>query len=136
MVPAAIDWPLAPAYSHGVGHPIMFGDDDPVLARVRQLALDFPSSAEKISHGRPTFFTTKVFAYYGGSVKVVLPDANERAALVADFRTYVPGYLGSYGWIGVDLAAGGAAWPRVRELIDASYRNTAVKRLIAELDAG
>mgnify|MGYP000895616343 CR=1 FL=1 len=29
-----------------------------------------PGAAEKVSHGRPAFFTTKVFAYYGGSRKV------------------------------------------------------------------
>ncbi|MEO6901294.1 MAG: MmcQ/YjbR family DNA-binding protein [Mycobacteriaceae bacterium] len=130
-----------------MGHPIMFRDDDPLLARVRLLALSFPGSAEKISHGRPAFLTTKVFAYYGGSVKIdgvwvehdqsllVLPDQSERTALLADSRTYVPGYLGSSGWIGLDLLTGGAAWPQVRELIDSSYRNTATTRLVAELDA-
>jgi predicted DNA-binding protein (MmcQ/YjbR family) len=126
----------------------MFRDDDPVLARVRQLALSLPGSAEKVSHGRPAFYTTKIFAYYGGSVKVdgvwvehdqsllVLPDQSERTALLADSRTYVPGYLGSYGWIGFDLAASEAAWQQVRELFDSSYRNTAATRLVAELDSG
>lgn len=126
----------------------MFRDDDPVLARARQLALSLPGSAEKISHGRPTFYTKKVFAYYGGSVKIdgvwvehehsllVLADQSERTALLADSRVYIPGYLGSYGWIGIDLAATEAAWQQVRELVDSSYRNTAAKRLVAELDAG
>jgi hypothetical protein len=48
----------------------MFDDDDPVLARVRRIALALPEAAEKVSHGRPAFFTRKVFAYYGGSQKV------------------------------------------------------------------
>ena len=51
-------------------HPIMFDDDDPLLGRIRGLALAFPDAAEKISHGRPAFYTVKVFAYYGGSEKV------------------------------------------------------------------
>lgn len=126
----------------------MFRDDDPVLARVRQLALGMPGSAEKISHGRPAFYTTKIFAYYGGSVKVdgvwveheqsllVLPDQSERTALLADSRTYVPGYLGSYGWIGFDLATAEVAWQQVRELFDSSYRNTAAAGLVAALDSG
>lgn len=125
----------------------MFREDDPVLARVRRISLGFPASAEKISHGRPAFYTTKIFAYYGGSVKIdgvwaeheqsllVLPDQGERKALLADHRTYVPGYLGSYGWIGFDLAAAEAGWEQVRELIDSSYRNTATARLVAELDS-
>ncbi len=41
-----------------------------MLARVRWIALGFPASAEKILHGRPAFYTTKIFAYYGGSVKI------------------------------------------------------------------
>jgi hypothetical protein len=48
----------------------MFDDDDPVLARLRTMALHLPGAAEKVSHGRPAFHTVKVFAYYGGSVKV------------------------------------------------------------------
>lgn len=125
----------------------MFRGDDPLLARVRLLTGSFPGTVEKISHGRPAFFTTKVFAYYGGSVKVdgvwvehdqsllVLPDQSERTALLADSRAYVPGYLGSSGWIGLDLLPGEAAWQQVRELIDTSYRNTAATRLVAELDS-
>ncbi|HUG85363.1 MAG TPA: hypothetical protein VMM13_12400, partial [Euzebya sp.] len=73
-----------------MAHPQMFDDDDPVLARVRGVALVLPDAAEKVSHGRPAFFTTKIFAYYGGSRKVdgewvqhpqsimLLPDAAER----------------------------------------------------------
>ncbi len=50
-----------------VPHPRMFDDDDPVLRRVREVTLTFPDAAEKVSHGIPAFYTTKVFAYYGGS---------------------------------------------------------------------
>lgn len=53
-----------------MAHPIMFDRDDPLLASVRDLALAFPGADEKVSHGRPAFFTTKVFCYYGGSHKV------------------------------------------------------------------
>lgn len=125
----------------------MFDEDDPVLARVRRVALALPGAAEKVSHGRPTFFTAKVFAYYGGSVKVggewvqhdrsvlVLPDADERRALIEDARCFVPGYLGPYGWVGLDLDPDGADWQEVAELLETSYRNTAGRRRIAELDA-
>lgn len=124
---------------------MMFDDDDPLLARVRGLALALPGSAEKITHGHPAFFTTKVFAYYGGSIKVdgvyvqhgqslvVKPDEQERVALVQDPRCYVPAYLGPSGWVGLDLDD--ADWQEVAELLEASYRETAGKRLIAQLDA-
>jgi len=124
----------------------MFDDDDPYLARVREIARPFPDCDEKVSHGRPAFFTKKVFAYYGSSLKedgewvqhphsvVVLADDDERVALLEDPRTYVPAYLGAYGWIGLDLDER-TDWTEVAELLDASYRLTAPKRAIAQLDA-
>ena len=124
----------------------MFDDDDPFLARVRELAATFPGSAEKISHGRPAFHTVKVFAYYGGSLKesgawvqhahslVIQPDPSDRRALLEEPRTYQPAYLGPSGWVGVDLDDE-TDWTEIAELLDASYRLTAPKRSIAELDA-
>lgn len=124
----------------------MFDEADPTLGRVRALALAFPDAQEKVSHGHPAFFTTKVFAYYGGSVKVdgtyhqhersvlVLVDPDERAALLDDHRCYVPAYLGPSGWIGIDLADD-PDWDEINELLDASYRRTAGPRRVALLDA-
>ena len=137
---------LAGAYAWSVAHPKMFDDDDPSLEQVRRICSEFPESDEKVSHGRPAFFTKKVFAYYGGSLKIdgewiqhgrsilVQPDPADRPALLEDDRTFVPAYLGPSGWIGVDLGDG-TDWTEVRELLDASYRLTAPKRAIAELDA-
>jgi hypothetical protein len=87
----------------------MFDDDDPVLLRVRAVAHELPGVAEKVSHGRPAFYTTKVFAYYGGSVRLdgewiahdqaimVLPHGDDRLALLEDPRCFVPAYLGPSG---------------------------------------
>lgn len=124
----------------------MFDDDDPVLARVREVALALPGADEKISHGRPAFFTKKVFAYYGGSVKtdggwiqhspslILLPDEDDRLALVEEQRVYVPAYLGPYGWLGIDLDER-TDWIEISELLESSFRLTAPKRAINELDA-
>ena len=123
----------------------MFDDDDPCLERVRRLVGEFPYAQEKVSHGRPAFFTKKVFAYYGGSQKIdgewvehsnsilVQPDDGDRRALLEDDRTFVPAYLGPSGWIGVDLGDD-TDWSEVAELLDASYRMTAPARHVAELD--
>ena len=123
----------------------MFDDDDPQLHRVRELALALPGAAEKVSHGRPAFFTQKVFAYFGCSTKAeggwaehphhlcVLLDADERLALLGE-GAIAPAYLGPSGWIAVDLDAGD--WTRGAELLDASFRVTAPKRLVSALDAG
>jgi hypothetical protein len=126
----------------------MFDEDDPVLGRLREVALSLPGAALKVSHGRPAFFTTKVFAYYGGSQRVegewvahdhavlVLPDEADRPGLLEDPRTWVPAYLGPSGWLGVDLVPvhGRGVRAEVAELLDASYRLTAAARLVAALD--
>jgi hypothetical protein len=125
---------------------------DPYLRRVREICLGLPGAEEKVSHGRPTFFTTKVFVTYGGTVKgdhdpqpyrhsvIVLPGSAERPALLGDERFFEPAYLGPSGWVGLDLRAWGTPeevdWQEVAELVDASYRLTAPARLVRELDAG
>ncbi|PWD51956.1 phosphoribosylglycinamide formyltransferase [Serinibacter arcticus] len=131
-------------------HPRMYDDDDPVLRRLRTVALAFPEATEVEAHGRPTFRTTKVFAYFGGSVRgkatgdrrdhallLKLPEA-ERQALSDDPRCFEPAYLGPSGWLGLDLDLEGpdgvTEWSEVAELLDSSYRATAPARLTVVLD--
>jgi predicted DNA-binding protein (MmcQ/YjbR family) len=128
-----------------MSHPIMFDQGDPLLARVRSIALALPEAAEKISHGRPIFFTQKTFCLFGGSRRidgewvlhdaavVIRPDPDDEPALRQDDRFWVPAYLGPSGWLGLDLDAA-TDWQEVAELIDASYRVTAPRRLVRELD--
>lgn len=126
-------------------HPKMFDDADPLLTRVRELALALPEAAEKITHGRPKFHTVKVFAYYGGSPRgetgdrhdsalLFRPDPIDEPALRQDARFWEPSYLWPHGWLATDLGAG-TDWAEVAELLDASYRATAPRRLVTELDA-
>ena len=124
----------------------MFDVDDPVLAQLRAICLALPGADMKISHGRPAFFTKKIFAGYGAVLKgehhsdqydqalVFMPDADERAAIDEDGRFFTPAYWGPYGWRGLDLAGHDVDWDEVAELVEDSYRLTAPKKLIAELD--
>jgi predicted DNA-binding protein (MmcQ/YjbR family) len=124
----------------------MFTDDDPGLAELRAIALAFPGAIEKISHGRPGFFVTKMFAMYGGSTKengpltrvehgvLVKVDDSDRAALQQDHRFFHPAYVGVAGWVGLDFTRAKVDWDEVRELVDASYRLVAPATKIAELD--
>ncbi|MCK0519456.1 MmcQ/YjbR family DNA-binding protein [Williamsia sp. DF01-3] len=125
-------------------HPIMYSEDDPVLIRLRTIALAFPDATEKIAHGRPTFRGGKMFGMYGGGVKggpqfeqslLFKVEQTERVALEQDSRFFYPAYVGPYGWMGIDLSAR-PDWTEVAELLDASYRSVATKKLIARLDAG
>lgn len=124
----------------------MFRDDDPGLAEVREIALNFPEAIEKVSHGRPGFFAPKMFAMYGGSTResgamtavphcvMVKVDESDRAALQADPRFFLPAYIGASGWLGLDFTRADVDWTEVGELIDASFRLVAPPRLVKVLD--
>jgi predicted DNA-binding protein (MmcQ/YjbR family) len=128
-------------------HPPSIALDDPTLERVRRIALALPGAEERLSVGHPTFATTKVFLWFGGSERVdgrsgprhplsvvVRPDPGDEPALRQDARFWVPAYLGPFGWIAIDLDDE-TDWSEISELIDASYRVTAPARLVRELDA-
>lgn len=129
-----------------MSHPSRFEDDDPLLVELRDIALSMPGAAEKISHGRPTFFTRKVFAIFGGVVKgdhwstrlarslVFLPAAQERQALGEDERFVVPAYEGAYGWLCLPLDRADTDWTEVAELVEESFRRTAPVTRLRELD--
>ena len=130
-----------------MAHPQQFDDDDPVLATLREICLAFPGADVKVSHGRPAFFTKKIFAMYGAVLKgehhtgqydqalVFMPNPDEAEAIAQDQRFFTPAYWGPYGWLGLDLADK-PDWDEVAELVEDSYRATAPKKLIKELDAG
>ncbi|POH59839.1 MmcQ/YjbR family DNA-binding protein [Arthrobacter glacialis] len=116
-----------------MAHPRMYSDDDPFLLRLRGLCFAFPQAIEKETFGRPTFRCGKIFAYYGqgqsghprpASIQV-LPEADEREALLADPRFYLPSYIGPYGWVGLDLTLAEPDWQEIAELLDSSYRRIA-----------
>jgi hypothetical protein len=83
------------------------------LRRVRKICLSLPDTMEKISHGEPTFFVKKrVFAMFSnnhhrdGHVAVWIP-AKEgvQEALIEEAPEvyYRPPYVGSSGWVGIEL---------------------------------
>jgi hypothetical protein len=95
-------------------------DDGSQVARLRRLCLALPGTIEKLSHGEPTFFTPKrVFAMFAnshhgdGHVAAWLPagpgvqDALIEEAPETFFR---PPYVGSAGWIGVELSRVDDSW--------------------------
>src|SRR5215467_212805 len=83
------------------------------LQRLRKICLALPDTLEKISHGEPTFFVkNRVFAMFSnnhhndGHVAVLLPaPPGLQEALIAEEpgTYYRPPYVGSSGWIGVEL---------------------------------
>ena len=126
----------------------MFGDDDPGQRELREIALSYPEAYEKVSHGRPGFFVSKMFAMYGGSTKengpmrgvphcvMIKVDESERTALQQDERFFYPAYMGVSGWLGLDFSLAKVDWAEVRELVDASFRLVASQKQIRLLDEG
>jgi predicted DNA-binding protein (MmcQ/YjbR family) len=123
-----------------MAHQQMFDGDDPVLERFRDIALSFPEAQEKISHGRPTFFTKKVFAYFGGARKhvtgeivqhphgvLVLLDPLDAEVMLERPDSFVPMYLSPAGWIGLEVEQ--LSDEELYEVLADSYRNTAPARL-------
>ena len=131
-----------------MAHPVMFDEDDPLLARVRELCLGLPEAQERVSHGRPTFRVAKQFAVYGGGRRtpdgheqhphalMFIADPAEREALDQDARFFSPAYYGPAGWRAIDVDDAGCDWQEVAELVETSYRLVANRRQLAALDGG
>ena len=119
----------------------MYAEDDPHLADLRRVCLELPEAVEVEAWGRPTFRAgKKMFAVFEGNeahpgAVVFKPDPAERPALLADARLYVPAYFGPSGWLALDFTAAPVDWVEIGELMESSYRQVALKRMITQLDA-
>ena len=124
-----------------MAHPRTYAEGDPHLAELREAALSLPETTEVEAWGRPTFRAgKKMFAMFvhhdgHGFALAFKPDAEDRSALAADDRRfYAPPYLGPGGWLALDLDAAPVDWDEVAELLESSYRQVALKRMLKALD--
>lgn len=123
-----------------MAHPRRYDDADPLLAQVRRVALALPEATEVEAWGRPTFRAGKIFAVFTGdddheSALVLKVDPDEHEALTHDPRFYSPPYWGVAGWLALDLLAAPVDWDEVGELLESAYRQVALRRMVAALDA-
>jgi hypothetical protein len=123
-----------------VSHPRMYSDDDPFLTELREVCLALPESSEVEAWGRPTFRAGKrLFAVFSGTDDhpfgvIFKPEMAERPALLEDARFYVPPYFGPSGWLALDFTRAPVDWGEVGELMESSYRQVALKRMLKALD--
>jgi predicted DNA-binding protein (MmcQ/YjbR family) len=80
----------------------------------------------------------KIFAVFEGNeahpyAAIFKPEPGERVALLQDPRFYVPPYFGPGGWLALDFTFAPVDWDEVAELMDGSYRQVALKRMLAKL---
>ena len=124
----------------GMEHPRLFDPADAAVARLREICLRYPESAEVEAWGRPTFRAgKKLFAIAGASMHrpqsvVFKPATDEHPALSELDDVFVPPYFGPSGWLAIDLGPA-TDWTFVAELLDTSYRQVALKRQLAALAA-
>ena len=110
------------------------------LDRIRKLCLALPEAFELEAWGHPTFRVGggrgKIFATAAtdGTSITLKADPLEREALLAQGDPfYVPPYVGTKGWVGIQLDHPGSDWDETAELIAISYCLIAPKRLAAEV---
>ena len=122
-----------------MAHERTYSETDPYLHDLRRVCLALPETTEVEAWGRPTYRAgKKMFAMFvhhdgHGFAVAVKPEAGERPALVGDARFYVPPYLGPAGWLALDFTAAPVDWTEVAELVEASYRQVALKRMLRQL---
>jgi len=112
---------------------------------VRELCLALPEVTERLSHGSPTWFAGKktMVMYlddHHGDGRLALwlaapPGVQADMVLQEPDRFFVPPYVGHRGWLGVRLDHS-PDWDEIGDIIEEAYRTVAIKRLLAELDAG
>jgi predicted DNA-binding protein (MmcQ/YjbR family) len=120
-------------------HPRMIDPGHPIVKRVRKICLAYPEAVEVESWGRPSFRAGKRIFVLVSSMDhpgwiVFKPGPGEHDAYLEREGFHVPPYWGASGWLAIDGDAAGTDWQEVREIIDTSYRQVALKRQLAELD--
>lgn len=110
------------------------------LDQLRAICLALPEASEQGGVGDPTFkVREKIFAMrhqVDGRMSIWFKAApGGQGALIHTSPDvfFVPPYVGRHGWVGAWLDAA-LDWGHIGELIEESYRMTAPKRLLAQLD--
>lgn len=115
-------------------------DDEAALQELRTICMALPEASEQGGVGNPTFkVRDKIFAMrhpVAGRMSVWFkapPGAQSALTHTSPETFFVPPYVGHHGWIGAWLTAD-LDWGMIADLIEDSYRMTAPKRLLAQLD--
>ena len=114
-------------------------EKDLYLSKLRELCLAFPEMKEVEAWGHPTFRAgKKLFAAFGDDdegptlgLKVGFARQDE---LLRDKRFYPTPYAAHQGWVSL-LLDRNTDWTEIRGLLREAYRQVALKRMLAALDA-
>jgi len=117
--------------------------EEQYLQRIRTMIARWPETAEKLSHGAPTWWGgKKTFAtFHDGhyddgkpSIWIKAADGCQQALMEANpARFFCPKYMGPSGWVGVRLRRN-SDWREIEVLLLDGYRLVAPKRALRKLD--
>ncbi len=114
-----------------------------IASRFRKICLALPYSYEREAWSHPTFRVGsdptapgKMFAsmHPEGATATVKADPDERPALLADDRFFLPDYVGGKGWVGIRLDHPTVDWDEVAELVHTSFVLIAPKKWSRGMD--
>jgi hypothetical protein len=118
-------------------------DEDP-LPKLRAICMALPEVTERLSHAEPTWFVRdkKSFVMYCNhhhglrlGFWCAAPDgALDILGAAKPDQFYKPPYVGTRGWIGVNLDVP-VDWDEIALLVEDAYRCVAPKTLLRVLDA-
>jgi hypothetical protein len=119
--------------------------DADTMDRLRAIALDLPGVSEGTTVHHPSFkvagraFAMVMEDHHGvGWTAVWLKSTRDEQAFLIESdgeRFFAPPYVGPKGWIGYRFLANRPTdWTEVAELLEDAFRQSAGKRLIAQLD--
>jgi hypothetical protein len=120
----------------------MSPDPDADLARLRDLCLALPGTAEKVSHGAPVFFIEKgrTFAWFihdhhGAGVTAVAVKVSglEEHQMLLESEPdlyYRPAYFTADKWVGIRLDVPATDWDHVADRVAQSWEMVAPRRYL------
>jgi predicted DNA-binding protein (MmcQ/YjbR family) len=110
-----------------------------LLEKLRAICLALPEACEVEAWGHPTFrINKKIFVACGngddGKASMNFkPDPLVREALLPREGFFVPAYVGTKGWLGMNLSSE-TDWNEVAALVTMSYRQFCLKRNLKALE--
>ena len=112
--------------------------------RLSAICLGLPQAMREDQGSHASFKVgKKIFAYYlndhhgDGIVSVcckVLPGDNVRLIAANPRKFHMPAYIGPRGWVGLRLDRPTVDWTEIKELLLASYTQTAPRKLLLLLE--
>src|SRR5262249_8875424 len=113
------------------------------LKQIRDLAMKYPGAERAFLFGDHEVYRVKKKVYIwlgegekGGTWLSVKLKSSQPAALTLPFVTPSAYGMAKWGWINAEFPKGKEPMPLIAAWLEESYRHTAPKKLLKQLDAG